>query len=104
MTASRDCAACGFAPVGDAVSVGASSSVCAGAMLASIGLEALGLGAIQTHTLGITIYWAQSYGAVLREMYWWWAPPVIAISLIFLALFLTSAGMDRFANPKLRRT
>ncbi len=76
----------------------------AGAMLASIGLEALGLGAIQTQTLGITIYWSQEYTAVLRGMWWWWAPPVVAISLIFLALFLTSAGMDRFANPRLRRS
>jgi ABC-type dipeptide/oligopeptide/nickel transport system permease subunit len=37
-------------------------------------------------------------------MWWWWAPPVGAISIIFLALFLTSAGMDRFANPRLRRS
>jgi peptide/nickel transport system permease protein len=76
----------------------------AGAMLAAIGLEALGLGAIQTQTLGITIYWSQEYTAVLRGMWWWWAPPVVVISLIFLALFLTSAGMDRFANPRLRRS
>jgi peptide/nickel transport system permease protein len=76
----------------------------AGAMLAAIGLEALGLGAIQTQTLGITIYWSQEYTAVLRGMWWWWGPPVVVISLIFLALFLTSAGMDRFANPRLRRS
>jgi peptide/nickel transport system permease protein len=75
----------------------------AGAMLAAIGLEALGLGAIQTQTLGVTIYWSQEYTAVLRGMWWWWAPPVVVISLIFIALFLTSAGMDRFANPRLRR-
>jgi peptide/nickel transport system permease protein len=75
----------------------------AGAMLAAIGLEALGLGAIQTQTLGITIYWSQEYTAVLRGMWWWWLPPVIVIAYIFLALFLTSAGMDRFANPRLRR-
>ena len=76
----------------------------AGAMLAAIGLEALGLGAIQTQTLGITIYWAQEYTAVLRGMWWWWAPPIVVIAFIFLALFLTSAGMDRFANPRLRRS
>lgn len=75
----------------------------AGAMLASIGLEALGLGAIQTPTLGITIYWSQEYTAVLRGMWWWWFPPVFVISYIFMALFLTSAGMDRFANPRLRQ-
>jgi peptide/nickel transport system permease protein len=75
----------------------------AGAMLAAVGLEALGLGANQSQTLGVTIFWSQEYTAVLRGMWWWWAPPMVAISLIFLALFLTSAGMDRFANPRLRR-
>lgn len=76
----------------------------AGAMLAAIGLEALGLGATQTHTLGVTIFWAQEYTAVLRGMWWWWGPPMVVISLIFVALFLTSAGMDRIANPRLRRS
>ena len=75
----------------------------AGAMLATIGLEALGLGAIQTQTLGVTIYWSQEYTAVLRGFWWWWGPPIAVIAFIFLALFVTSAGMDRFANPRLRR-
>jgi peptide/nickel transport system permease protein len=75
----------------------------AGAMLAAIGLEALGLGAIQTQTLGVTIYWSQQYTAVLRGFWWWWGPPIAMIAFIFLALFVTSAGMDRFANPRLRR-
>jgi peptide/nickel transport system permease protein len=75
----------------------------AGAMLAAIGLEALGLGAIQTQTLGVTIYWSQEYTAVLRGFWWWWGPPIAVIAFIFLALFVTSAGMDRFANPRLRR-
>jgi len=74
-----------------------------GAMLAAIGLEALGLGAIQTQTLGVTIYWSQEYTAVLRGFWWWWGPPILMIAFIFLALFVTSAGMDRFANPRLRR-
>ncbi len=74
-----------------------------GAMLAAIGLEALGLGAIQTHTLGVTIYWSQEYTAVLRGFWWWWGPPIVVIAFIFMALFVTSAGMDRFANPRLRR-
>ena len=74
-----------------------------GAMLAAIGLEALGLGAIQTQTLGVTIYWSQEYTAVLRGFWWWWAPPIVVIAFIFMSLFVTSAGMDRFANPRLRR-
>ena len=45
------------------------------AMLATIGLEALGLGPQNELTLGMMIYWAQFYGAILRGMWWWWTPP-----------------------------
>jgi peptide/nickel transport system permease protein len=71
------------------------------AMLATIGLEALGLGPHNELTLGMTIYWAQFYGAIIRGMWWWWGPPIIAISLIFIGLMLTSAGMDSFVNKRL---
>jgi peptide/nickel transport system permease protein len=73
------------------------------AMLASIGLEALGLGANDVHTLGTTIYWAQKYSAVLRGQWWWFGPPIAMIATIFIGLFFLSAGMDRFANPRLRQ-
>lgn len=71
------------------------------AMLATIGLEALGLGPQNELTLGMTIYWAQFYGAIIRGMWWWWGPPIVAIALIFIGLMLTSAGMDSFANKRL---
>lgn len=71
------------------------------AMLATIGLEALGLGPQNELTLGMTIYWAQFYGAVIRGMWWWWGPPILAIALIFIGLMLTSAGMDGFVNKRL---
>jgi peptide/nickel transport system permease protein len=73
------------------------------AILAVIGLEALGLGAPQEMTLGNTIYWSQQSAALLRGMWWWWLPPIIVIALISLGLFLTSMGFDRFANPRLGR-
>ena len=71
------------------------------AVLAVIGLEALGLGALEETTLGNTIYWSQQSAAVLRGYWWWWGPPIVVIAMIFLGLFLTSVGFDRFANPKL---
>jgi peptide/nickel transport system permease protein len=71
------------------------------AMLATIGLEALGLGPQSDLTLGMTIYWAQFYGAIIRGMWWWWLPPIVAISLIFIGLMLTSAGLDTFVNKRL---
>ena len=73
------------------------------AILAVIGLEALGLGAPQEMTLGNTIYWSQQSAALLRGMWWWWLPPIVVIALILLGLFLTSVGFDRFANPRLSR-
>ncbi len=72
-----------------------------GAILATVGLESLGLGAEDVHTLGTTIYWARRYSAILRGQWWWFGPPIALISLIFIGLFLLSMGLDRFANPTL---
>ena len=80
-----------------------SSSAVSAAILASIGLEALGLGPQNQLTLGMTIYWAQYYTSVLRGLWWWWAPPIAIIIITFLGLFLVSMGLDQIANPKLRR-
>jgi len=71
------------------------------AMLATIGLEALGLGPQNELTLGVVIYWAQFYSAIVRGMWWWWGTPIAAMSLIFVGLMLTSIGMDRFVNRRL---
>jgi peptide/nickel transport system permease protein len=75
-----------------------------GAVLASVGLEVLGLGPQNSITLGMMIYWAQFYGAVLRGMWWWWGPPLVVIVLIFLGLLLTSVGLDSLINVRLRRS
>jgi peptide/nickel transport system permease protein len=72
------------------------------AMLATIGLEALGLGPQNELTLGMMIFWAQYYGAILRNMWWWWVPPVAMMALIFIGLLMTSIGMDRLVNRRLR--
>ena len=75
-----------------------------GAILASIGLEILGLGVIEANTLGITLYWVNYYSALLHGMWWWFLPPVLIIILLFIGLFLISAGLDDLANPRRRRT
>jgi peptide/nickel transport system permease protein len=72
------------------------------AILASIGLEALGLGPQNDPTLGMTIYWSLYYTSVVRGLVWWWGSPIVVIVLIFVGLFLISAGLDRIANPRLR--
>jgi peptide/nickel transport system permease protein len=75
----------------------------AAAILASIGLEALGLGPQNEPTLGMTIYWAISFNAVIRGMWWWLAMPIGAIVILFVGLFLITAGLDEIANPRLRK-
>lgn len=75
----------------------------AGAILASIGLEALGLGAFESNTLGMTIYWNIFYGSMLNGWWWWLLPPIFVIAFLFVALFLVSLGLDEWANPRLRR-
>jgi peptide/nickel transport system permease protein len=75
----------------------------AAALLAAVGLEALGLGPQNEPTLGMTIFWCIYYGAILRGMWWWWVPPIAAISYVFIGLFLISSGLDELANPRLRR-
>ncbi|HEV8637439.1 MAG TPA: ABC transporter permease [Chloroflexota bacterium] len=73
------------------------------AILASIGLEALGLGPQNEPTLGMTIYWALYYTSVVRGLVWWWASPIVVIVMIFTGLFLIAAGLDQIANPRLRK-
>jgi peptide/nickel transport system permease protein len=74
----------------------------AGAVLASVGLEALGLGAREESTLGMTIYWMMREGAFVRGLWWWIVAPVVALILLFVGLYLLSVGLDTFANPRLR--
>ncbi len=73
-----------------------------GAVLATIGLEALGLGPQNEPTVGMTIYWAISFSALIRGMWWWWAIPIAFLAMLFVSLILIAAGLDELANPKQR--
>ncbi len=75
-----------------------------GAIFASIGLEALGLGPLREPTLGMTIYWVLYYSALLKGMWWWVIAPIAIIVLVFVCLFLLGTGLDELANPRVRRT
>jgi len=74
-----------------------------GAMLAEVGLEIIGLGPAESNTLGLMIYWAIYYNALVKRMWWWIAPPVICLVAIFVGIQLLNAGLDRLYNPRLRR-
>jgi peptide/nickel transport system permease protein len=76
----------------------------AAAVLASVGLEALGLGPLESPTIGMTIYWVIYNSALLHGMWWWFTPPLVVVIILFLGLFSLSAGLDEVANPRLRRS
>jgi peptide/nickel transport system permease protein len=72
------------------------------AVLASVGLEALGLGAPSEPTLGMTIYWLMNESAFLLGLWWWILEPIIVLVILFVGLYLISVGLDELANPRLR--
>lgn len=78
------------------------SSVSA-AILSSVGLEVLGLGPIDSPTLGMTLYWVFFNAAIINGWWWWWTAPLVVIVMVFLGLFFLTVGLDEIANPRLRR-
>jgi peptide/nickel transport system permease protein len=79
--------------------VGAISS----AILASIGLEALGVGPFDSPTIGMTVYWNIRSTSILLGMWWWFTPPIVALIVVFVGLFLVATGLDEWSNPRLRK-
>jgi peptide/nickel transport system permease protein len=72
------------------------------AVLAEAGLSLLGLGPQREMTLGMMVYWALSYGAILQNLWWWWLSPVLALMFLFLSLYMVHLGFDEVSNPRLR--
>jgi peptide/nickel transport system permease protein len=72
------------------------------AILASIGLEVLGLGPFEAPTLGMTIYWVVYNAAIINGWWWWWWAPILIIAILFIGLFLVAVGLDEIANPRVR--
>ena len=79
-------------------------SAVSSAILASIGLEVLGLGPMDAPTLGMTLYWVNFYAAMINGWWWWWVPPIVIIVSVFLGLFFVTVGLDEIANPRLRKS
>jgi peptide/nickel transport system permease protein len=74
-----------------------------GGIMASLGLEALGIGARRNPTMGMTLFYVNYYSAFLVGMWWWIIEPVMVIVLTLTCLTLTSFGLDEIANPRTRR-
>jgi len=66
------------------------------------GLAVLGLSILDKDTLGTIIYWALSYSAIYRGIWWWIVSPVVALIVLFASLYLISVGYTEYLNPRLR--
>ena len=75
------------------------------AILAESALSMIGVSTTRTITLGYMLYWAQHETIVpfWWNIWWWFIPPGIVLTVILTAVFVIHAGMDEVFNPKLRR-
>jgi peptide/nickel transport system permease protein len=70
------------------------------AIATEAGLAVIGLSSVEQATLGTMIYWGLQYQALLGHRWWWIGTPVVAIILLFIALFLASTGFADYAAER----
>jgi peptide/nickel transport system permease protein len=75
-----------------------------GGIMASLNLEALGIGSRREPTMGMTLFYVNYYSAFLLGLWWWILEPAAVIVLTLTSLVLISIGLDEVANPRRRRT
>ena len=63
-------------------------------------LAVIGLSSVQQATLGTMIYWALQYQGILGKKWYWIGSPVVAIVILFIALFLASTGFAEYSAEK----
>lgn len=73
-----------------------------GGIMASLGLEALGIGSRREPTMGMTLFYVQYYSGFLLGLWWWIIAPIVVIVMTLTSLVLTSIGLDEIANPRSR--
>jgi peptide/nickel transport system permease protein len=79
-----------------------------GAIIAEAAISAIGLGPnfSETATLGNMINAAVSYpmrAGNWSNIWWWYVPPGVVLTVLLSAIFVMHAGMDEVFNPRLRR-
>jgi peptide/nickel transport system permease protein len=74
----------------------------ASGILAEASISMLGLGPRNVATLGLMMFWATSFNAVLNGNWWAFFPMVIMITLITFSLNLINSGLDQIFNPQIR--
>lgn len=75
-----------------------------GAIFALVGLEVIGLGPGNIIDLGLMINWAITWGALSLGAWPLFVAPVVALSLLFVAVNLVNIGLEEIYNPRLRGT
>ena len=74
-----------------------------GAMVAEVGIEALGLGPSSIITLGLMINYANGWAVYSMGRFEILLIPVGALVLIFVAITMINRGMEEFLNPRLQK-
>lgn len=73
-----------------------------GAILAAATLDFIGLGPMNTISLGMMMQIAVQWGSLLLGHWWWFVPPGLGITAIVGCLYVMNVGLDEVFNPKLR--
>ena len=75
-----------------------------GSILIAAGLDFIGLGPDPSHgiSLGLMMQYALHDLALYYNIWWWFIPPGLIITLIVSALYFMNTGLDEIFNPKLR--
>jgi len=71
-------------------------------VFAEAGLAFLGIASSGTISWGTMIAEAQQQNAILRNLWWWIAPPGLCIAFIGMGTALFNFGLDELSNPTLR--
>jgi peptide/nickel transport system permease protein len=74
-----------------------------GGIMASVGIQLLGLGPLHIPNLGMMLQFAFEGAALYKGLWWWWGAPTVALLVLFIGLFLISLALDELANPRLRQ-
>jgi peptide/nickel transport system permease protein len=73
-----------------------------GTILASVGLEFLGLGPTRGVSLGLVMQNAVNWNALHLGMWWWGLIPGLILTLLIVSLYFINTGLDEVFNPRLR--
>jgi len=74
----------------------------AGAVLAEVTLDFLGLGDVTTISWGMMLHFALSNSAFYRGAWWWLLPPGVAIILLVMGFTMIGYSIEEISNPRLR--